>query len=217
MNRSKYPRTYHLPWSESKTDDDKTLDENQTNSNFANKIVVVTEKLDGENTTIYSDGYCHARSIDSKNHESRSYVKSIASIIGYKIPNGWRIVGENLFAQHSIEYTKLPDYFIVFGIVNENDICLSWSEIEEYSKILGLSSAPVIYKGLYNEKLIKSISLKSSSFGDKIEGYVIRNVDGFHMLQFSNNVAKFVRKNHVQSSQHWMYQKVVPNKLVWFK
>lgn len=214
MNRSKYPRTYHLPWSESKTDDDKTLNENQTNSNFANKIVVVTEKLDGENTTIYSDGYCHARSIDSKNHESRSYVKSIASIIGYKIPNRWRIVGENLFAQHSIEYTKLPDYFIVFGIVNENDICLSWSEIEEYSKILGLSSAPVIYKGLYNKKLIKSISLKSSSFGDKIEGYVIRNVDGFHMLQFSNNVAKFVRKNHVQSSQHWMYQKVVPNKLV---
>lgn len=45
MNRSKYPRTYHLPWSESRTDDDKTLDENQTNLNFANKIVVVTEKL----------------------------------------------------------------------------------------------------------------------------------------------------------------------------
>ena len=54
--RVKYPRTYHLPWSEGRTDDDKVLSDD---SQFIGKYVVVTEKMDGENTTIYSDGYLH--------------------------------------------------------------------------------------------------------------------------------------------------------------
>lgn len=42
----KYPRTYHLPWSESLTDDDRY----HPDVEFLNgKEVVITEKLDGEN------------------------------------------------------------------------------------------------------------------------------------------------------------------------
>lgn len=52
MNYKKYPRTYHLPWSLGKTDDDKTL---KTTEIFKNKKVVVTLKMDGENTTLYKD------------------------------------------------------------------------------------------------------------------------------------------------------------------
>ena len=32
--------------------------------------------MDGENSTIYPDGYTHARSIDSAHHPSRSHLKS---------------------------------------------------------------------------------------------------------------------------------------------
>jgi hypothetical protein len=109
----KYPRTFHLPWSQGATDDDKVL---SSVKHFEGKEVVISEKKDGENTTIYSDGYCHARSLDSAHHPSRSWVKSLASSLVGSIPEGWRICGENLYARHSISYEALPSYFMVFGI-----------------------------------------------------------------------------------------------------
>ena len=66
MERIKYPRTPHLPYSMSKTDDDKTLPDD---SQFEDMNVVVTIKMDGENTTIYPDGYVHARSLDGTGYE----------------------------------------------------------------------------------------------------------------------------------------------------
>ena len=80
--RYKYPRTPHLPWSDSKTSDDKTLDSTEC---FNNQLVVCTEKLDGECTTMYRD-YIHARSIYSDRHESRTWVKKMHSNIRHLIP-----------------------------------------------------------------------------------------------------------------------------------
>ena len=68
----KYPRTFHLPWSPGCTSDDKVL---KSVDHFVGKRVIVTEKMDGENTTI-SKNKIYARSIDSKDHESRHWVKA---------------------------------------------------------------------------------------------------------------------------------------------
>ena len=59
----KYPRTYHLPWSRPTSDDKKLVDDSQ----FYGKHLVVTLKMDGENTSMYEDKI-HARSIDSANN-----------------------------------------------------------------------------------------------------------------------------------------------------
>ena len=48
----KYPRTYHLPWSHGRTKDDRGFDDM---SSFIGKEVVVTIKMDGEQTTMYKD------------------------------------------------------------------------------------------------------------------------------------------------------------------
>lgn len=69
MEKIKYPRTYHLPFSEGFTSDDKVLENDDI---FHNKEVVVTVKMDGENTTIYPTGEYHARSLDSKHKEYHS-------------------------------------------------------------------------------------------------------------------------------------------------
>ena len=58
--RVKYPRTWHLPWSPGATADDRVLD---SVSHFYGREIVVTTKMDGECTTMYSD-FLHARSID---------------------------------------------------------------------------------------------------------------------------------------------------------
>src|SRR4051812_817732 len=99
--RIKYPRTYHFPWSPGLSGDDKVQ---RDLSRLRTAEVVVTLKMDGESATIGSGGYSHARSIDSGPHPSRDHIRALAARIGHDLPPGWRIVGENLMARHSIVY-----------------------------------------------------------------------------------------------------------------
>lgn len=204
--RFKYPRTPHLPWSEGATSDDKIL---TSTDHFNGKQVVITEKMDGENTTLYRD-YYHARSIDSRHHPSRTWVKQMHATIANDIPNDWRICGENLYARHSIAYSNLQSYFYVFSIWNEVNNCLSWAETEEWADLLGLHTVPVLYKGIWNEEQVRQNSFR---FDHEAEGYVVRLAESFNYSNFSKSIAKYVRKNHVQTDKHWMEVEVVPNKL----
>ena len=154
MSRFKYPRTCHFPFSEGATDDDKIL---TSTDHFKGQIVVVTEKMDGENTTIYSD-HCHARSIDSKHKPYHSWLLSYISSFQHQIPDDWRICGEYLYAKHSIGYDNLPSYLMVFSIWDETNTCLSWDDTVELCVDLGLEHVPVIYKGEYDEELIKKLA-----------------------------------------------------------
>lgn len=211
----KYPRTFHLPWSQGATDDDKTHTFEAIEKMFGGKEVVVTEKMDGENTTIYSTGECHARSLDSAGHESRDYVRGKAREIGCAgLPEGWRVMGENLYAKHSIAYDLLPDYFVMFGVADKSNNALPWDEVEVWANLLEVPHAPVIWRGRWDtEKVMGMYPFKSFfSTSAPAEGYVVRVAGGFPMAQFDKYVAKFVRAGHVQpGSQHWMSQKVQPN------
>ena len=205
----KYPRTPHLPWSETKSDrDDKVL---SSLDHFVGLEVVVTEKLDGENTSMYPAHY-HARSMESKNHPSRTLLKQHHASLRHNIPEGWRLCGENVYARHSIYYDRLTAYFFVIGIYNQDNICISWDETLEYAALLALPTVPVLYEGVWDEEAIRALWPRPSVFGDTCEGYVVRTRKGFSHVDFSSNVAKYVRKNHVQTSAHWMLEAVVPNK-----
>lgn len=201
----KYPRTLHLPWSPGVHSDDKVL----TNTfSFHGKLVVITEKMDGENTTLYRD-HLHARSIDSKYHASRDWIKGFHSHICHLIPKEWRLCGENLYARHSIAYDDLKSYFYLFSIWDEENKCLSWEQTLEWAAVIGLSTPTVLYEGLWDEALFRKIDIDL----DKIEGYIIRTQDGFPFEDFSKYCAKWVRSNHVQTDKHWMHQAIILNKL----
>jgi hypothetical protein len=202
-----YPRTLHLPWSESLTADDRMMTSLEA---FVGKRVVATEKMDGENTSLYSD-HTHARSLDGRGHPSRDWVKRFWSEFATDIPERWRICGENLYAKHSIYYENLPSYFMGFSVWNEHNECLSWDETMEWFKLLGITPVPVIYDGVFDEKVIRR--LWRSRDASKCEGYVVRLADAFPFAEFHRSVGKFVRKNHVQTSTHWKSQKIVPNRL----
>lgn len=208
----KYPRTAHAPWSESVTDDDKII---KDLSKFIGRYVVITEKMDGENTSLYTN-YEHARSINSNNHPSRDWVKNLRANIGYNIPDKWRICGENLYAKHSIHYCKennneLSSYFYMFSIWNELNVCMSWDETVEWAYLLELDVVPVLYEGIWDMDKINEITSKVNT--DEMEGYVIRLKDSFHYSEFKNSVCKYVRKNHVQTSNHWTSEKLIKNSL----
>lgn len=202
----KYPRTHHLPWSEGA----RLADKRWSNcEGLLGKEVVVTEKMDGENTTLYND-HIHARSIDGCPHpESQSWVRGLWGSIKHDIPENWRICGENLYAAHSLRYYGLSSYFLVFSIWNRSK-CLAWGDTVSYCEMLGLETVPELWRGTFCAKEIREQVKIDPLFQ---EGYVVRPLGEFDLNDFSNLVAKYVRKGHVQTNEHWKHKEVVPNLL----
>lgn len=204
----KYPRTFHIPGSPGASNDDKIL---RNLNYFIGKEVVITEKMDGENTTGYWNGVIHARSVDSKNHPSRNWVKNFLKMRLFQIPEGWRVCGENVYARHSIEYTALDSYFLGFSIWNEKNQCLSWTETLTWFDLLGIKPVPELCRGVFDQNQINDI-IKNLNLNEQ-EGIVIRLAGEFNYRDFDISVAKWVRANHINTDEHWINREVFPNRL----
>ena len=209
MERIKYPKTPHLPYSMSKTDDDKTLPDD---SQFEGMNVVVTIKMDGENTTIYPDGYVHARSLDGTGYEWQNWLKGKVWDFCQWLGECDRVMGENLYAKHSIGYKfdSINDTFQVFGCAtksNDIDTMHSWDDIVKLCELFKLKHVQVVYKGVYDKDKImeafENTKKELAEQGQDIEGFVVRDANEFPISDFSKHVAKYVRANHVQTDKHW--------------
>jgi ATP-dependent RNA circularization protein (DNA/RNA ligase family) len=207
MERIKYPRTYHIWFSEGVQSDDRIQKDTRF---FEGKNIVVTEKMDGENTTISRD-YIHNRSLDASDHPSRNWVKQLWANIRFQIPEGWRVCGENVYAKQTILYEDLESYFYVICIWNEKNECISWEETKKWCEILGLFYVKELYSGVYDEQAIRSV-IKTLDLS-VCEGIGIRLANAFHYDTFSLSLLKWVRQNHVQVGEKWLFQEVVPNGL----
>lgn len=207
MDRKKYPRTYHLPFSPGLQSDDKVI---QSTSQFEGEEVVVLLKMDGENTTLYHDNYMHARSIDSKTNWTRDVAKTIHSVIQHDIPEGYRLCCENVYAKHSIYYPDgyLDGYLYLLSVWNEKNECLSWDDTILYADLLDLPTPKEFYRGVFDEKVLKEIA---KGLDHSIEeGFVVRTTKRFNYENFSECVTKYVREGHVQTEQHWL-KSAIPN------
>ncbi|OKJ01854.1 kinase [Streptomyces sp. CB01249] len=202
--RTHYPRTAHLPWSPGATSDDVRMTDLAA---LAGTEVVVTEKLDGENTTLYADGL-HARSLDSAHHPSRTWVKALQARVGARIPQGWRICGENMFARHSLAYDALESHFYGFSVW-DGDRCLGWDRTVEFLRSLGIPAPPVLWRGVFDAKALRAVKPDTG----RQEGYVVRPAASFPAALFGRVVGKWVRPGHVVTDTHWMHAEVVENGL----
>lgn len=211
----KYPRTYHFPFSPNLQNDDRKYE----NVDFFNgKKVVTTLKMDGENCSMYRN-YIHARSLDSRHHPSRDWVKAFHGSICYDIPDNWRICGESMYAEHSIHYNNLESYFLAFSIWDDTNTCLNWEETVTWCRLLGIAMVPVLCefewqdaetaRALIEEKLQEYAKTND----DPIEGYVVRLADDISYKDYRRSYAKCVRQGHVQTDEFWMTKPVVANGL----
>lgn len=171
--------------------------------------LLITEKMDGENTTIHSAGI-HARSPDSRYHPSRDWLKAFAAGISQQLHEDERIVGENLYAQHSLTYDALPSYFMGFSLivgtyVQPWDITLS-RFIE-----LGITPVTTLYRGPFTDGIFDQFADQLDT--TKQEGFVARDAAGFNETDMPRRMGKYVRANHVQSETHWTKLELVPNQL----
>lgn len=205
--RVRFPRTYHFEFSPGKTSDDKVV---WDLSFFEGKEVVVSEKNDGESASLYRK-YCHARSLDSANHPSRDWLKGFWGAIAHEIPEGFRICGENMFARHSIAYENLPSYLLGFHVWDDKNYCLGIDDTLEYFELLGITPVRTLYRGVFDLKAIRALEAEMDF--NKCEGYVVRLANAFHYRDYRRAVAKFVRPNHVETTQHWMHAEMIKNQL----
>ena len=209
----KYPRTHHLSWSPGIHADDRIIP-SLVRLEGADEVVA-TVKMDGENTSLYRDNV-HARSLESEDHISRHWIKNLWSRIRWDIPDGWRVCGENLWAQHSIRYTALPSYFLGFSVWDKQNVCLSWSSTVEWLDLLGIPDhVEVFYRDRFDHQAIQAAFEQGPGKDlEHCEGYVVRDAGTFSYRDFRHCVAKWVRPGHVQTTKHWFRgQIVVPNKL----
>ena len=202
----KYGRTFYLPISLGATSDDKIM---SSLDGLRVDDLVVTEKMDGENTTIHREG-THARSPDSRYHPSRDWIKAFAAGISPQLSDNERIVGENLYARHSISYEALPSYFMGFSWIIE-DIIQPWDATLLRFKELGITPVTVLYRGPFTEGLFQGLVDRLDL--EKQEGFVARDAAGFSETDMPDRMGKYVRANHVQSETHWMKSELVPNRL----
>lgn len=236
-NYYKYPRTFHLPYSPKRGSDDKVLIDD---SDFEGKQVIVMEKMDGENTSMYAD-YLHARSIDSTKDESHRWLERFRNTILPQLEhlNKWRICGENLFYKHTVFYQDLESIFLAYSIWVENQLknetenqssthssnySLSWQETKTIFDKIGISYPNIIYEGIYDKKkILERFESYKTQKDRKVEGFVIRLEDSFLYKDFSKSVAKYVCDDfEITSSKHWRYEAKTLNQLknnqnVWTK
>jgi len=205
--RQKYPRTLHHPGSPGVQSDDKIASDL---SAFQGAEVIVTEKMDGENTTLYRDGF-HARSLDTGYHSSRDWLAGFHAQISYLISEGWRVCGENLYARHSVAYQALKSYFLGFSVWTDANRCQSWDDSVATFQHLGVEPVPVIYRGAYSASLLSDLGRDLDL--DSSEGLVMRLSRQFDFSDFGQSVVKWVRPGHVQSETHWRNAEIVPNGL----
>lgn len=201
---SKYPRTVHLPWSNPEFDDIIINRGRDFSLLQSLSDIIVTEKLDGQIYSIYKN-YAHARSLEDNHHASASYIKSaIIPNIQALISENMRINGEYMYPTHSIYYDQLKSYFYIHSIFIGATV-LSWDETCKISDSLNFPVTPVLYRGIYDEKIIKKLYTGKSQIENSLqEGYVIRNAEKFRKDDWQQNVAKYVRPNHVtKDTQNW--------------
>jgi hypothetical protein len=211
----KYGRTFHYPFSPGTTSDDR-INQGYWEDICRLETVLHTEKLDGENNCLSKYGVF-----------ARSHAAPTTSAWTRQIQEKWtllkndlgdyEIFGENLYAIHSIEYPLINNYFYVFG-VRELDKWLSWEETTFIASAFDLPTVPILEevsdfsnKKLFEENILSIIKRESTFLSIdtqtkntcSMEGIVTRNKFEYDVVDFQENVFKYVRKGHVKTDEHW--------------
>jgi len=208
MDSRKYPRTYHLPFSPGTTSDDRIAWDVST---LFREPVVITEKLDGENTCLNRYGiFARSHAAPTRNPWA-DYLKPQWAALRESLGE-LELFGESLYAVHSIDYSGLESYFYLFAI-RSGERWLSWEDVEAYAAVVGLPTVPVLYQGRLHEpafrEQIEALTAEPSALSapegppSRREGVVVRVARELDDSEFATHVFKWVRKGHVQTTEHW--------------
>lgn len=202
----KYPSSPHWPWSQEVHKDDRYC---QDPTSLVGIEVGISEKLDGGNTCLWQ-GEVFARSTSQPATQGWfAMVKKHHAWKTTNTPSNIYIYGEDLYGVHSITYDPIreDETYRVFNI-REGDEWMSLDERTAYATSLGLLTVPLLFRGVFHST--KEITEwfeyhinQPSVLGPQREGFVIQYTGRFNNDVFDQSIAKYVRKGHVQTDEHW--------------
>jgi len=217
----KFPSTPHLTLlGDVEVRGDKVMSESERNE-FLRHELVVEEKVDGANLGISFDAegniraqnrgaYLHLPSTGQWKKLSE-WLSPRTDVLFEQLTDRYMIFGEWCYAQHSVTYDRLPDWFLGFDVFDKSAAkFFSCSRRDEMFQSLGMFQVPVIKRGQFSLSELNSF-LSLSKFSDKpAEGLYLRFDRGGWLEQR----AKLVRPVFIQSVvQHWSRSSIRANRL----
>jgi ATP-dependent RNA circularization protein (DNA/RNA ligase family) len=219
----RFPHTPHLAWlGEGSPRDDKLLTDMEA-AQLLSGDVVVEEKLDGANLgiSITDDGslrvqnrgqYLQAPFAGQFSRLSSWLALHQESLISH-LGDGRILFGEWCAARHSIYYTTLPDWFMVFDVYDTKaGQFWSTSRRNELAKQLSMSVVPCLHCGKTTITSLKQLLLQQQGSYNPgpLEGIVIRGEDH----DWLRARAKLVHPGFIQAlDEHWSRRGIELNQI----
>ena len=169
---------------------------------------MVTEKLDGSNILLH-DGEVYGRSVSAPSGEG--WMAMVKKHHAWKVtePDIY-LYGEDIYGIHSIAYEAVPENrtFYAYSLRDETGAFASFAEMSAFAIRREIPIIPVLFEGSFHSvaeirAFVDQAHEESSVLGGEREGIVIRLARGFSESEFSLNICKSVRVEHVKDDEHW--------------
>ena len=219
----KFPSTPHLSLlGEVAVRGDKVMSKFERDE-FLRHELVVEEKADGANLGISFDESGNIRTQNRGAYLQFPYLGQWKKLSSWLVPktdelfeqliDRYILFGEWCYAQHSVIYDRLPDWFLGFDIFDKKDqMFFSCRRRDELFDRIGIVSVPFLGRGHYSLNKLKKFLAKSRLREGPAEGVYLR----FDKGGWLTHRAKLVRPEFIQTiGEHWSRKRVHSNRLGW--
>jgi len=207
----KFPHTPHLVWlGEGLPRADKVLSREEV-SRFLDGKIYVEEKVDGANigVSLNQAGNIRAQNrgsyLTSKAHPQFDplwpWINTHGIALSEALEPGLILFGEWCYAQHSIHYDRLPDWFLAFDVYDTRTNAF-WcvARRNRFVDSLGLCRVPAVTEGSFMLSELVGLLGESRLTSGPMEGIYVRKEDSDRVVAR----AKIVRAEFAQSiDEHW--------------
>jgi hypothetical protein len=218
----KFPSTPHLVWlSNSSVREDKIMTPQET-VRFLSETVIVEEKIDGANLGLsfgeegelrfQNRGNWLKGKLDGQWERLRGWAATHEATLRHLLPPRHILFGEWCYAQHSLKYTRLPDWFLAFDVYDgERGKFWNVARRNELTQKAGIVCVPEVARGHFSLQKIKAMLSGRSANGDcPREGLYLRRDDS----KFLVDRAKIVQPEFTQAiEEHWSKSGLTRNSL----
>ena len=189
-------------------------------SEFLQHNLVVEEKVDGANLgisftssgqlTVQNRGTYLQSPYSGQWKKLTEWLARKIDLLFDSLDDQFILFGEWCYAQHSIPYDQLPDWFLGFDIFDKRKgEFISCERRDEMFSALGIFGVPLLKQGHFSlDELIHLLSISRLS-NQSAEGLYLR----FNTGDFLCGRAKLVRPMFIQSNaKHWSRKPITPNR-----
>ena len=199
---------------------DKVLSKSERDEFLLHELVI-EEKVDGANLGISfdSEGNIRAQNRGAYLHLPGAgqwkiladWLASRTDAMFEHLSDHFILFGEWCYAQHSVFYDRLPDWFLGFDVYDKEFArFLSSDRRDALLKKMRIVQVPVVARGHFAYPEIQKLLSKSKLSDQLEEGIYLRFDQGDWLAQR----AKLVRPAFIQSvEQHWSRSAIKPNRL----